>query len=605
MKINFKTLLTLLVLFLVLAPVEAAQYLDLSYPNVNLVNKISSPNTYFIGNTNPGSKLTVNNIPVALTKGLFVKVLPLNVGMNTFNFKSTLNNQVVSKVVKVSVPPSVRSLSSSPLAIQASSITPQGGNIYSPGDILNISFKGSPGARAAFSLGNNKAIAMTELPPQLDTVKMLVLGNVYGRKSEPVKGIYNGVYEIQPEDKFNQTPIKIHLSDGKGASKSVLAPAKVTTWDPKTPRVAEVLNDNTSVRTGPGDSRLTPLSKGVKLHLAGYEKGYYRYKMGPENEGFIAANAVKLLPFGTPVPYSDIRSMSVVKGQGSTSVYIPVTVKLPYYVEQTVDQTKLKLYLYGGKADTEIIKYEKLDGYIAQVGWSQPQKNVYVVDLSLHKSQQWGYEVYYTGSESDGSLKLVLKINYPPVVNLKNPLKDKIIAIDPGHGGQEQGSMGFGLIPEKQINLEISKKIAKLLEEKGAKPVLIRENDIYMGIYDRPDAAAKNNADILISIHNNAIPDGRDPNVEHGSSTYYYHPMGFQLAKSIQGKLLSDLKLPNFGLYYDNLALPRENRMPTVLVEIAFMINPQEYLNLINPEFQSKSAKAIVDGMADFFIKTR
>lgn len=599
------TTFALVLTFLILSPLQAAQYLELSYPEVNKVNKVNSPDTYFIGNTNPGSKLTINNIPIALNKGLFVKVLPLKEGLNTFNFRSILNNQVVSKVVKVQVPSPEKSLAPKPLRILAGTIEPKCGNIYSPGDIINISFKGSPGGRAAFSLGNTITIPMTEMPPQVDTVKMLVLGEVYGRKSAPIKGIYNGVYEVQPTDRFSQAPVKVHLSDGKGNSRSVLAPVKITTWDPKTPRVAEVLNDNTAVRTGPGDSRLTPLAKGVRLHLTGYEKGYYRYKMGPHNEGYISANAVKFLPVGTPVPFSEIRSMNIVKAEGATYINIPVTTRLPYYVEQTVDQTRLKLYLYGGKADTDIIKYDQLDHYLAQVSWAQPEKNVYALDLLFHKNQQWGYEIYYTGKETDGSLKLVFKIKYPPEVNVNNPLKDKIIAIDPGHGGWEKGSRGFGLIPEKQINLEISKKIAKLLESKGAKPVVVRESDTYMGIYDRPDKAASLNADILISIHNNAIPDGRDPNIEHGSSSYYYHPMGFQLAKSIHDRLLSELKLPDFGLYYDNLALPREHRMPTVLVEIAFMIHPQEYLNLVNAEYQNKSAHAIVDGLSDFFIKTR
>lgn len=582
----------------------AENYLELSYPAKT--NKINSPDTYFIGNTAPGSIVTINNVPVSLhEKGLFVKVIPLDYGCNTFRVKSVKNDSVAEKMVTVNVPYPEMSLPERPMQIAATTISPSGTNIYSPGDIVNVKFKASPGANASFSLGKN-VVSMTELPPQIDTVKMLVLGEIYGIFPKPVSGIYNGVYQVRPSDNFNNTPLKVHLSDGKGNCKTYLASTQVTSWNPDAnPKVAEITAEKATIRTGPGDARLTPLPQGVKIHLTGYENGYYRFRMGPLMEGYIPQNQIKVLPQGTPVPYSEIRSLDIKKSATSTIINIPMTTKLPFSVDQSVDQSKLFLYLYGAKADTDIIKYDASDKYISQVKWSQPYKNVYVLDVLFKKPQQWGYEVYYTGFESKGTLNLVLKIKSPPEVDTRAPLKDKVIAIDPGHGGSELGSMGFGLIPEKDINLQISYMLANLLEKEGARPILIRKDDSYMGIYDRPDAAAVSNADILISIHNNAIPDGRDPLIEHGSSSYYYHPMAFPLAEKIHKRLLSQLNLPDFGLYYDNLALPREHRFPTVLIEIAFMIHPDEYLLLTNSDFQQKSAGAILKGVSDFFLETR
>ena len=596
-------ILTSLLLFIFNLPASAVQYLELSYPQK--VSVINSPNTYFIGNTNPGSKVYINNVPAKVTEGLFVKVMPLQTGINNFKVKSVKDNLSAEKDFIITVPATEKSLPPKPLAIAPNSVKPGSNTIYSTGDFINVSFKGSPGGNASFSIGN-KSVPMTELPPETDTVKMLVLGEVYGRKSEPIAGIYNGVYEVQPGDTFNQTPLKLHLSDGKGNCKSLLASSKITTWKPDAiPTIAEIITDDTAVRTGPGDARLTPLPKGTRLHLTGYSDGYYRYRMSPELEGYISQKNIKILPKGTPIPFSEVRSMSINKTGNQLVTTIPLKTKLPFIVEQSVDQSKLTLFIYGAKADTDIIKYETTDEYIYQVKWSQPYTNVYKLDYYFKNTQQWGYDIQYTGSTTNGNLNLIFKIKYPPQVNSSMPLKDKIIAIDPGHGGWEKGSQGFGLISEKDVNLQISHKLAKILEKQGAKPVLLRTTDIAMGIYDRPDLAAKHNADILLSIHNNAIPDGRDPLIEHGTSCYYYHPMAFPLAETIHNKLLKDLKHPNFGLYYDNLALPREHRMPTILIEIAFMIHPDEYLQLIDENYQLKAADSIANGVKEFFLNTR
>jgi N-acetylmuramoyl-L-alanine amidase len=600
-KFSFSFFLTGLIIILLMPVMQANPQINIVYPNKTA--RINAPSTYFIGNTTPGSNLTINNTPVKLHEGgIFVKVMPLKSGTNSFKLRSVKGNAVKEDTYTVLVPFPETSLPQWPLNIAMNTITPKNTVIYKPGDIVNVRFKGSPGKKASFSIGNNATIPMTELPPEINNVKQMVLGVVYGLPQAPVKGIYNGVYTIKPEDKFQNAPLKIHLSDGHGTTKSQLATTRVTTWHPyENPRVAEVTHDKATVRTGPGDARLAPLPAGTRLHLTGYEDGYYKFKLAGDLEGYISQNQLKLLPVGTPVPFSEIRTVNLQHIYNSTLVRIPVTERIPFSVDQSADQKKLSITLYGAKADTDIIRYDAKDDYLQQIKWSQPANNVYVLDFLFSKDQQWGYDIYYVGEKIKGNLALVIQIKYPPRVESDNPLNGRIIVIDPGHGGYEKGSVGPGEIPEKQINLEISNKIVDLLQQEGAKAYLTRYTDKAVAIYDRPDFAASKNADILISLHNNAIPDGRDPNIEHGSSTYYYHPMAMPLARSIHNNMLTDLGLPDFGLYYDNLALTREHRMPSVLVEIAFMINPQEYILLKTEAFQEKSANAIVKGIREFF----
>lgn len=601
-----KVLLYTVIYICMALPALAGPVINVVYPEV--ANKrLNSTSIYFIGNTTPGSSMSINGSPVTVhKKGIFVKDVPLKRGKNYFTLVSTKNNSTTKKTYIVRVPYPEKSYATKPLKIATHTVKPKGVSAYSTGDIINVSFKGSPGGNASFAIGNSKPVPMTELPPVVDTVSMRVLGEVYGMIPEPVKGYYNGIYEVKATDKFNNQPIKIHLSDGKGKTRSVVSASKVSAWKPfAQPRVAEVIKEKATVRTGPGDSRLTPLKKGTRIHLSGALDGYYKYKMGPINEGFIPQSNVRLLPKGTPIPFSEIKSFSVKKGNGTAFLVIPISEILPLQFEQAADQKTLSVFLYGARANTDIIHYNVNDNFIDQVKWSQPQTKVYQIDIVFNKNQQWGYDYYYKGSKARGDLELIIKIKYPPAVNVQAPLKDKIIVIDPGHGGYEKGSKGFGFLSEKDINLTMSLKLAKMLEGAGARPILTRYSDKFMAIYPRTDFADSKNAHILISIHNNAIPDGRDPNVEHGSSSYYYHPMSFNLAKSIQKNMLEQLQFPDFGLYFDNLAIPRDHRMPSVLIEVGFMINPEEYLLLETPEFQTKSASAIFDGIKQFFIKTR
>jgi len=107
-------------------------------------------------------------------------------------------------------------------------------------------------------------------------------------------------------------------------------------------------------------------------------------------------------------------------------------------------------------------------------------------------------------------------------------------------------------------------------------------------------------ADVLLSIHHNALPDDVNPFTSRGTSTYYYHPQSHALAAAIQKRLLKKLKLPNFGLYYDNLSVCRTPQMPAVLIEPAFMMHPEEETQIRSRKYKQNAADAIIKGLEDF-----
>src|SRR5262249_55147772 len=103
--------------------------------------------------------------------------------------------------------------------------------------------------------------------------------------------------------------------------------------------------------------------------------------------------------------------------------------------------------------------------------------------------------------------------------------------------------------------------------------------------------------DILLSIHNNSLPDGRDPWKEHGTSAYFYHPQSVELARILKDSVESETGFPDIGARYQNLALTRPTSQLSVLVEVGFMIHPAEYGQLIRAETQEGAARGLLNGL--------
>ena len=129
---------------------------------------------------------------------------------------------------------------------------------------------------------------------------------------------------------------------------------------------------------------------------------------------------------------------------------------------------------------------------------------------------------------------------------------------------------------------------------------MTREGSEGIALAARTKMADVAQADLFVSLHYNALPDGVNPYQNRGSSVYYFHPQSFPLARSILNMLLHRLQLPNYGLYYDNLSVCRLTSMPSVLIESAFIMHPVEEALILDPDFRDKAAEAIVEGIEEF-----
>ena len=193
-------------------------------------------------------------------------------------------------------------------------------------------------------------------------------------------------------------------------------------------------------------------------------------------------------------------------------------------------------------------------------------------------------------------------------VKPKKPLSGKIITVDPGHGGRDAGTSYQGLY-EKDLNLEISKVLKKVLEKAGAKVYMIRNDDSDLSskwdsakkrgdLYRRILKIQENKSDLYLSIHINYHYYSSVSGAE-----VLYHPINpnnLVLAESIMNEFKTDLKTDR-EVIKTNLYLYSNTRVPGVLIECGFISNPNERYLLQKESYQEKISKAITKGVENYF----
>ncbi len=138
--------------------------------------------------------------------------------------------------------------------------------------------------------------------------------------------------------------------------------------------------------------------------------------------------------------------------------------------------------------------------------------------------------------------------------------------------------------------------------------VLMTRNDPQheVSLTDRPKQAVERGADLFVSLHNNALPDGENPwGKPRGFTVFYYHPQSLELGRAVHDAYHSRIKLADEGLRWGNLLVSRQSAMPAILVENAYMIFPDQEAQLNDAGFRDELARALVAGLEKFLKSSR
>ena len=171
------------------------------------------------------------------------------------------------------------------------------------------------------------------------------------------------------------------------------------------------------------------------------------------------------------------------------------------------------------------------------------------------------------------------------------------IIIDPGHGGDDPGTIGIGGFREKDLVLPISLDVAEILRQQDIDVVMTRDTDNFISLEGRTDLANDIDADLFVSIHANAISLSR-PDV-NGLETYYYKS-GRRLAEVVHWSILNGVKIDNRGIRRARFYVLRHSTMPAVLIEVGFLTGEVDSSRLKDPNHRRQMAEAIARGIVEY-----
>ena len=268
--------------------------------------------------------------------------------------------------------------------------------------------------------------------------------------------------------------------------------------------------------------------------------------------------------------------------------------------------------------------YLKSGGYMAKKEW--------IYDSNY---QAWFYldekGLYVTGSHLINGVLHNFKGNGAWIGEIKNNTSSdelpfatsnyqKVIFLDPGHGGKDPGAQYLGL-KEKDLTLQVSQQLKTKLESLGYTVIMSRSTDVFVDfVTERSKMSNETNADMFISIHFNATGHGLDSG-EDGIQTYTYLPTGnipsvinkkwhdnptrlkysYKLGSYIHQSVLATTQAKDAGLLAKSFAVLRETNKPAVLLELGYMDDSKESQKIRTKEYQQKLVDGIVQGIQQYY----
>ncbi|MDR1069562.1 MAG: N-acetylmuramoyl-L-alanine amidase [Gracilibacteraceae bacterium] len=340
--------------------------------------------------------------------------------------------------------------------------------------------------------------------------------------------------------------------------------------------------DNITHRQGPGSSYplLEPVVRGTACVITGQSGSYYRLADG----SYIFKSAVNYS--GAALARNQVQAFKTtpLTESRSTEIRLKMPVQAYYNVEMQAEQAVLTLYNTAFAWPPELKENAMIrDAVLLSEPGATHTRYAFRFQAGVKPA---GYYITF----ADGGL--VIGFRHPPSPAADGSLAGMKVLLDAGHGGSENGALGAALTAspaEKDINLAITLRAADYLRGRGATVIMTRTEDVYVSLDDRVAMIKKNNPDIAVSIHNNSVASTTDQTTTKGLLICYSLPAQMADARFFADALSAATGQPQSGsgLYDSNLALTRLTNCPAVLIENAFMSNPDEYEWLLRDANQS------------------
>jgi N-acetylmuramoyl-L-alanine amidase len=348
----------------------------------------------------------------------------------------------------------------------------------------------------------------------------------------------------------------------------------------------------TNGRAIPGGTYEWFFPSGTRGSVTGRVNDDIRIRLSPQADAWVPVAEARPVPAGVPAPHAIVGSVTVIPDSDRVTLRVPLTQRVPFQV--TEGERTLSVRIYSAAGDVDWMRYQG-DSLVRRLTWSQAERDEVLLTVDLSQAV-WGYRTRWSRND------LLLEIRRPPQILQKHPFRGRIIAVDPGH--PPLGATGPTGLRESDANLAVAVRLRGMLESAGARVVMTRTTDTAVDLWERVARATAGGAELLISIHNNALPDGMNPFTNGGTSVFYNQPRSLALANEVQRALVRRLRLPDLGVSRGDLAMVRTPWMPAILCEGMYVILPDQESLLRSARGQALYARGVFDGI-DRFLRGR
>ncbi len=557
--------------------IQIAQSAKLQVVYPPAAHSTTAKQIFLIGSAPIAGEVLINGKPIRRSSaGNFGPSFPLVMGENKFVIEYAGQSQTIV-VTRTAAQPEIPTN-----AFGKDSLYPTEPIARLPGELICLNAIAPANAKVTATIGSQTLDLVPESSIAIADNLSILTGNL---EAQTVAGLYRGCLQSNQIGNLGAPTYSLQLPNANLIKES--AKGTIEILNPTTLKTVAVTAPAGVARTGSSTefARLTPLPQGTSDRVTGKDGAWLRLDYGAwikESETQVVSRS------GVPIE-SVVRGVTSRLAKDWTEILIPMQNSVPIQINQVGQTIQLTLHHTKSQASVQRLVDNPI---VSHLTWIQTNPTTLQYTLHLKTRHAWGYKVRYEGN------RLILALRNPPNLMPKSTLSGIKILLDPGHGSSEDyGARGGGGIPEKDVTIVVSKLLRDRLIKRGVTVIMTREGDEDIGPNERAQLIAKSEPTIALSLHYNALPDDGDAEKTQGVSTFWYHPQAQSLAQFLHDYVTTKLDRRSDNVFWNNLALTRPTVAPSVMIELGYMIHPEEYTWITDPLQQERLADTLAEGI--------
>ena len=563
--------------------------ITVQYPQEKMTVARGAKNIYLFGKLNlkdPILDINGQAVPVH-ENGTFITYLPVQQGSFTFVLTAKAQENIYQAVRNIIVPGTPLKNFTGKARFDKDEIYPSRPLWVLPGDTVTLSARGTPGAQVSATLSGLKGGK-----------------NIKLKEDSRTPGLYRSKYIVRDNEKPRSAKITYSLFDPATKTRAkITAKEKIRVLNAAQIRPARVNDPGVKLRQiAVRQGSLFPYYRAYGEVLAdGRDNGLYRLNLGGGEKAWLEEKKLSFFSEDDYAPNA-LQGVQTLATQEDTSIRWKGAKQVPVSIHEFAN--RMEVVFYYTDTFKENFSFDATSPILDKIEWNDPQQGVTKFILHFKPGQKpWGHAYRYEDNTFFVSLR------HRPLITptQQKPLNGARILLDAGHSPKRtppyDGLVSPSGILEYEANLALAQTLKPKLEAAGATVIMTRQGENHMSLPQRYHKALQENAHIFVSLHHNALPDTVNPlAAPRGYSVYYTYPHSFDLAQSVYQSFNRSIALPDNGLIAnDVLFIPRIPEIPSILVENAYMILPEQEALVMSDKGREQFAQALYQGIVDFY----